>query len=90
MDTYVAVATVLALVVLLGSVVEDVEHVGLAGAKTKPARSSVEIFCADHCRVEALCPSTGTTNADRDCPLLRYGASELYVLEYGSRRVPQA
>ena len=85
MEPLTALLAILAVFLVLATLMARSDGLAfLAPKSTRAVHASAASFCSDRCRVDGLCPLTGTTEQAAACPLWGFVRADVPTVVYGS------
>ena len=85
MEPLTAVLIMLAVFLILATFIARTDGLAFMAPKsTAGIRTSAASFCTDRCRVDGLCPLSGTTEQAATCPLWGFVRADVPTALYGS------
>jgi hypothetical protein len=85
MEPLAAVLAILAIFLILAMMFARFDGLAfLAPNTTRGIRLSATRFCTDQCRLNGICPMTGSETQAADCALFKYVRADVPTTVYGS------
>ena len=85
MEPLTAVGLIIAVFLLLALFIAQVDGLAFMAPKsTRAMRGAATNYCLDKCRIDGVCPLTGTTDQAADCPLFGFVRADVPTVVYGN------